>query len=120
MKMRVLIVAVLTALATPVVWAASEGGDTWSAYGSPVDSPKVERVVHLGPDSHWVNVGYGETIRFVAHNGNATDRSFTWRFDVSPEVNYVDLSKVAPAGFPARNVRVFVSPNPLYAGPVVG
>ena len=116
MKMRVLTAAVSTALATPVVWAASEGGDTWSAYGSPVDSRKVERVVHLGPDSNWVNVSYGETVRFVAPDGNATDRSFTWRFDVSPEITYVDLSKVAPVDFPDRNVRVFVGPNPLYVG----
>ena len=116
MKMHVLAAAVAATMVTSTVLAASEGGDTWSAYGSPAASPKVERTVHLGPHSHWVNVGYGDIVRFVAQDGNAPDRSFEWRFDVSPEVSYVDLSKVAPADFPDRNVRVFVSPNPLYAG----
>ena len=116
MKMHMLTAAVVATLVSSAVQAASEGGDTWSAYGSAVASRKAERTVHLGPNSHWVNVGYGETVRFVAQDSNAPDRSFAWRFDVSPEVSSVDLSKVAPADFPDRNVRVFVSPDPLYAG----
>ncbi len=105
----------------------SEGGDTWSsvqalpsgqqvAQGRPGRPTTEDRTVYVGPHSHNVNVAYGETVRFVAESGNAPERSFTWRFDVIPEGTSVDLSKVAPVDFPSHNVRVIVSPDPLYAG----
>jgi Heavy-metal resistance protein CzcE len=111
LKTHVLTAAVLATLTSTTVMAASEGGDTWSAYGSPVEAKKADRVVHLGPNSRWVTVSYGEIIRFVAQNGNGSVRSFDWRFDVSPEVNSVALNKVAPADFPNREVRVYVEAN---------
>ena len=118
MKMLVLTAAVLAGLASQTVLAASEGGDTWSrfAYGTPAAATPADRIVRLGPNSRRVNVAYGETVRFVAESGNPAERSFTWRFDVIPEGNSFDLSQVAPADFPSHNVRVFVSPDPLYVG----
>ena len=118
MKMHVLTVAVLATLASTTALAASEGGDTWSrfAYGSPVTTTSVDRTVHVGPNSQRLNVAYGETVRFVAESGNGSERSFTWRFDALPEGVSVELSQLAPADFPSPNVRVFVSPDPLYAG----
>ncbi len=99
----------------------SEGGDTWSRlvpqfYGTPATATSGDRTIYVGPNSHKVNVAYGETVRFVAESGNAPERSFAWRFDVIPEGTSVDLSKVAPVDFPSHNVRVIVSPDPLYAG----
>jgi Heavy-metal resistance protein CzcE len=108
MKMYILTAAVLATLTSTTVMAASEGGDTWSEYGTPVEVKKVGRVVHLGPHSRWVTVSYGETVRFVSQSGNGSERSFDWRFDVSPEVNSVALNKIAPADFPERDVRVYV------------
>ncbi len=119
MKKPVLAAMVLVAtLASTAARAASEGGDTWSrfAYGTPSTAPTVDRTLHVGSNSQKINVAYGETVRFVAESGNGPERSFTWRFDALPEGVSVDLSKLAPADFPSHNVRVFVSPDPLYAG----
>ncbi len=118
MKMRILAAAVLATLVSRAALAASEGG-FWkqpNAYGTTANATSADRTVRLGPDSHRVNVAYGETVRFVAESGSAAERSFTWRFDVIPEGVSVDLSKVAPSDFPSRNVRLFVSPDPLYVG----
>jgi hypothetical protein len=90
--------------------------DKPSVYGTPANANSADRTIQLGPDSHWVNVSYGESVRFVASDGDGTDRSFAWRFDVSPAVSAVDLSEVAPADFPDHNVRVFVAEDPLYNG----
>ena len=88
-----------------------------AAYGTAGQDSAADRVVQLGPRSHWINVGYGETIEFVVPAGNnSSERSFTWTFDVSPEVNRVDLSTVAPAQFLDHEVQIFVAPNPLYSG----
>jgi hypothetical protein len=86
------------------------------AYGTPVQDAAADRVVQLGARSQWVNVAYGENVEFVVPGASGPERSFTWRFDVSPEVTQVDLSKVAPAQFLDHEVRVFVAPNPLYNG----
>ena len=118
MKMRVLTVAVLAALASHAALADPEA-DFWqqpNVYGTPATATSADRIVRLGPNSHRVNVAYGETVRFVAESGNSSERSFTWRFDVIPDGSNYDLSKVAPADFPSNNVRVYVSPDPLYTG----
>jgi Heavy-metal resistance protein CzcE len=115
MKMHVLTAAALTAFASHAVLANPETvfGQHPKIYGTPAAETSTDRIVHLDPHSHWVNVDYGETVRFVAQSGNGSERSFAWRFDVSSDVWSVDLSKVAPAGFPDRNVRVYVGPDPL-------
>jgi Heavy-metal resistance protein CzcE len=87
-----------------------------SVYGTPADARSADRTVQLGPDSHWLNVGYGESVLFVGSGGDGAERSFAWRFDVSPAVSAVDLSEVAPADFPDHNVRVFVTEDPRYSG----
>ena len=114
MKMRALTATILAALAASAVLAASERGDTWSAYGTPVKSQNVDRIVHLKPHSRWVNVNDHETVRFVAQSGNGSDQSFAWKFNVSAEVHSFALSEIAPPDFPERQVRVWVDPDPLY------
>jgi hypothetical protein len=110
------------ALDTPVVVATAASLSTLrsaqpsAAFGTSVQDSAADRTVQLGPRSHWINVGYGETIEFVVPGSNGSERSFTWKFDVSPEVSRVDLSEVAPAQFLDHEVQVFVAPNPLYIG----
>jgi hypothetical protein len=87
-----------------------------AALGTPVEEASSDRIIKLGPHSHWVNVLYGESVQFVVQGDNGQERSFAWKFDVSPEVTKVDLSKVAPAQFVDHDVEVFVSPDPLYSG----
>jgi hypothetical protein len=112
-KIHGLTTAALAALASHAVLAAPEAA-FWQQpkiYGEPAPAVTPDRTVHLRPKSHWVNVRYGEIVHFVAEGANGSERSFDWWFDVSPEVTSFDLSKVAPAGFPDRNVRVFIDPN---------
>jgi hypothetical protein len=125
MKMH-LVLPALAALCSHAAFAASEGGDTWSetqpqprstsAYGTPARPDSADRVVRLGPDSHWINVAYGETVKFIVTGENGSERSFAWRFDVSPVLRHVDLRDVAPADLPSRNLRVFVAPDSRYRG----
>jgi hypothetical protein len=87
-----------------------------SPYGTPAQLDSANRIVRLSPSLHAVNVAYGETVRFIVDAENGSQRSFAWRFDVSPVVSHVDLSEVAPADLPAQNVRVFVAPDSRYRG----
>ena len=87
-----------------------------SAYGAPAQGDFADRVVQLGPHLHSINVAYGETVNFIVNRADGSKRSFAWRFDVSPALSRVDLRNVAPADFPAENVRVFVAPDSRYRG----
>jgi len=89
---------------------------TTQPYGTPARPDSAARVVRLSGSSHWVNVAYGETVNFIAGGGNEPERSFAWRFDVSPDLTHVNLGDVAPADFPRQNVRVFVGRDPRYSG----
>jgi len=84
-------------------------------YGTPADPDSVDRIVQLKSGSHWINVDYGERIKFVVRNQSGSERSFAWRFDV-PNMSQFDLSRIAPADLPVEGVRVFVAPDPRYYG----
>lgn len=112
MKTRVLSVAILAALASSGALAASEADDTLSPYGAPAVGRKADETIRLGPHSHWANVDFNETVRFVAQDSDGREQSFTWWFHVSTDVDRVELSKVAPASFPFREVLVYVEPDP--------
>jgi hypothetical protein len=83
-------------------------GNHASVYGTPARPDSADRIVRLSRSSQSVNVAYGETVNFIVNGENGAERSFAWRFDVSPGLSHVDLSDVAPADLPAQNVRVFV------------
>jgi hypothetical protein len=87
-----------------------------SVYGTPAEADSADRIVRVSRSLHSVNVAYGETVKFIVDGENGSERSFTWRFDVSPVLTHVDLSEVAPADLPERNVRVFVAPDSRYRG----
>jgi hypothetical protein len=86
-----------------------------SVYGTPAQADSTDRIVQLRPDSRSINVAYGESVEFIAKGEGGAERSFAWRFDVSPARSYVDLSQVAPADFPDQNLRVFVAEDPRYS-----
>jgi hypothetical protein len=66
-KMQVLVVVVMAALASPATWAASEGGDTWSAveqvqrspYSVLQAAPRGEPAAAMG--AAWVGSEGGDT-----------------------------------------------------------
>jgi hypothetical protein len=76
--------------------------------GEPARDMVVERTINVTGDSRWVNVKYGEVVR-IQRDGQA----FAWDFDgLAPSVQ---LSEIAPQGFNAANIVVYVnqSENPL-------
>jgi hypothetical protein len=78
--------------------------------GAPAgDASSVQRTVTITPDTRWVNVTGGETVRFVAGT-----RSFAWSFQSGPTVSKFDLNLVAPPGMLGRPILVYVAINPLY------
>jgi hypothetical protein len=87
-----------------------------SVYGTSAEGDFTDRTVRLGSGSRWINVAYGETVKFIVTGENGSERSFAWRFDVSPALSHVDLSDVAPADLHVQNVRVFIAPDARYRG----
>jgi hypothetical protein len=127
MKMHLVVVAALAGLCSHAAFADPEADfgqqpqpkyftRPAGLYGTPAQPDSTARIVRLSGSSHWVNVAYGETVNFIVDGSNGSERSFAWRFDVSPDLNHVDLHDVAPADFPSRNVRVFVGPDPRFGG----
>jgi len=144
MKRNLVLAAALAAVSSHAALGASEGGDTWSevqqqpssqspvfatlaplsvlqhenpsVYGTPAEGDFTDRTVRLGSGSRWINVAYGETVRFIITGENGSERSFAGRFEVSPAVGHVDLSDVAPVDLDVQNVRVFVAPDARYRG----
>ncbi len=77
-------------------------GRSW--YGVP-NSPEQARQVVDVKGTQAININCGDTVTFK--NG---EKTFTWRFD---SVNHgrVDARKVAPAGFMAEPLMVYVRPS---------
>ncbi|MYN37755.1 CzcE family metal-binding protein [Duganella sp. FT109W] len=70
-----------------------------------------DRVINLDAGTRYVNVTNGETVQFVQQG-----KSFSWHVDTYPNVTEVDLKQIAPAGFDAGAIEVYVASNPLYRG----
>jgi hypothetical protein len=72
--------------------------------GTAMSPAESGRIVELDPTKRSMNVAYRERVIFWM-NG----KSFGWCFDVMPTRAHVDLSEIAPAGFPMREFRAFVA-----------
>jgi hypothetical protein len=102
----------ISLLAAAASMNAQAKGTTASSsdYGSVAPSDAAERVIVLTPSTKWINVTNGETVSFI-ENG----KKFTWDFNSYDSVS-LKLSTIAPKELGYPNVRVYVAPNPLYAG----
>jgi hypothetical protein len=87
-----------------------------SVYGTAAQPDSIDRVVRLEPGLRWLDVEYGESVKFIRTGAGDSERSFSWRFDVSPTRTYVDLRDVAPADLLDHDVRVFVAADSRYTG----
>jgi hypothetical protein len=85
---------------------ASTGAHTFLA-GDREPDVAAQRTVTIAPDTKYVNVKAGETVKFVAANGQST----TWSFD-NPNIFEVKLRKIMPAGSLDHKVMVYVARNP--------
>ena len=88
-------------VATIAPWSSLQH-ETSTVNGTPAQADSVDRIVRLGPESRWMDVAYGETVKFIVNGEDGAERSFVRRFDVSPAVSHVDLSDVAPADLSAQ------------------
>jgi hypothetical protein len=100
------VTAILCATAIPSV-AATKRIDL---LGSPATSTAADYTVHIAPDTKYVNVKLGDTVRFVAGG-----KEFTWFFDAE-NVWAVDLAQIAPTGMLERSFIAYVSPFRRYFG----
>jgi hypothetical protein len=100
----------ISLLAAAVSMNAQAATTNPSDYGSVAPSSAAKRVIVLTPSTKWVNVANGETVSFI-ENG----KKFTWDFNSYDNVS-LKLSTIAPKELAYPNVRVYVAPNPLYAG----
>jgi len=82
---------------------------TAATYGGPAPANATRREIAVKPETKWVNVRDGDTVRFVADG-----RSFTWHFSTYPNTTHLDLAMIAPQDFPSGKVVVYVAQNQLY------
>jgi hypothetical protein len=106
------IVAAL-AVSIPIsLTAVSSLAQTSADNGQAVQGIFVDREVTIRPDTKWVNVTGGETIRFVVEEPNGPVQSFTHRFYGHYNLSDVDLAKIAPPNVVLQHpVEVYISPN---------
>ena len=85
--------------------------------GMAIPASAAAHSVVITPETRWVNVTGGDTVRFVAGGGE-----FGWDFHVSPLVHVFDLNRLAPPGVLGRplpqtlpqTLPVYVDPDPNY------
>jgi hypothetical protein len=104
-------------LALPALLAACTAGPVQQRadlLGTPIPASAAAHSVVITPDTRWVNVTGGDTVRFVAGAGE-----FGWDFHVSPLVQVFDLNRVAPPGLLQPplplGLPVYVDPDPNYS-----
>ncbi|RXZ36862.1 hypothetical protein D9O50_10440 [Oxalobacteraceae bacterium CAVE-383] len=100
--------AVSSAMLASGAQAAAPAG-TAAGYGNSVAADTYGRQITISPQTKWVNVTDGETVKF-----DVNGKTFAWNVDTFSNDTVFDLAKIAPAGIEVNNVRVYVAPNPLY------
>ena len=78
--------------------------------GDPISVSAATRTIVIAPDTKYVNVTGGETVKFLVG-----DKSFAWRFD-GPFSSF-NLARIAPPSVLYHKVVAYVAPNPLYLMP---
>lgn len=93
--------------------ATGPGAQRIELLGTPVTGQSAvlasPRTITITPETRWINVTSGDTVRFIVG-----EQTFAWNFQVSATITSFYLNQVAPPGMLARQIPVFVAPNPLY------
>lgn len=79
--------------------------------GDPAPVSAATSTMVIGPETKWVNVTGGDTVRF-----NVGEKSFAWTFNVARGINAFDLRRVAPPGVLGQRIDAYVAPDPRYIG----
>jgi hypothetical protein len=102
-------VAVSSAFLGSSAHAAGGATGTPADFGALTSSGTFDRQIVIAPGSHSVNVIDGETVRFIKDG-----QSFNWHFSTFSGEPTLALAKIAPAGFDAAGIKVYVDADPLY------
>lgn len=105
MKKTVMVAGVAAALLMVSTAFAANVNDL----GTQGDANSVTREVVITPQTRWVNVESGETIKFVDGAGH----SVVWRFDTGSWATGA-LGDFAPQLAQGRDIKVYVAENVLY------
>ena len=94
-SIHTLVAASLVSLAVASAWAQPAPS---AVFGSMAADGQAERTIPIRPDTRWVNVTGGQTVRSVVGDG-AAQKTFTWRFASLTGCPFA-LNAVAPQGVP--------------------
>jgi hypothetical protein len=111
MKSTLLCTAIAAALLASGCMTPVGAPSYLSWLGVPAPESAAMRSIVIAPDTRWVNVTGGETIRFLVG-----DKSFAWYFNGPETASPFDMRRIAPQGVLDRQVLAYVAPNPLYMG----
>ncbi len=93
--------------AAPDIAAAPRDAAASDLYGASCAASMASRTIAISPDTKYVNVTGGETIRIQVGGG-----SFVWNFNGTR--SSFDLARIAPAAMLDHKVTTYVAPNPMY------
>jgi len=111
MKQKLLLASILT-LALSAIGLSSFGDDNDAGMlGTSAEPSVASRTITITPNTNYVNVTSGETIKFVVG-----DKTFAWRFNGPSRHSEIDLNKIAPAGVLDHTVKVYIRRNPANNG----
>jgi len=96
-----------TPAAAPETVAAPREAAASDLYGAPGAGSMPARTIAISPDTKFVNVTGGETVRFQVGG-----RSFVWTFNGTR--SSFDLARVAPAAMLDHKVTTYVAADPMH------
>lgn len=110
MHMKKILITAATALIAGCAATIGTEPPLWLLGEASPNAPVVKTIV-IKPDTRWVNVIGGETVKFVVG-----DKSFAWTFNGASSIRDFDLNRVAPAGTLDHRVTAYIGPDPRYIG----
>src|SRR5437762_2359066 len=79
--------------------------------GDTIPPEQATRTIRIDQDTRYVNVNYGDTVRFQV-NG----QEFGFNFDGASDATSFDLRQVAPVGTVDHQVEVYIAPDQYDVG----
>jgi hypothetical protein len=79
--------------------------------GEPAPPAAATQTIVISPDTRWVNVTGGDTVKFIVG-----DKEFAWNFSGAQSIPSFALNQIAPAGILNREVVAYVEIDPRYVG----
>ncbi|MGZ3237321.1 MAG: CzcE family metal-binding protein [Burkholderiaceae bacterium] len=111
MKFLPLFTGIILIALLPTACVSPAGGkQRVDLLGAPSTPSAATRTIVIHDNTKYVNVTGGEIVRFIVG-----DRAFAWNFDSAQDLAPFSLTVIAPPDVTfARDVTVYVAPNPLY------